>query len=99
MRTSCVYTLMSRYLLGYGYGHSSQVMLPGLMSVGVGTGGDTLCPWAAARAGASTTAAMKSNSERSTLRMGMGPVWRESIPLVARDCSTGPERFLHAARA
>ena len=27
---------MSRYLLGYGYGHSSQVMLPGLTSVGVG---------------------------------------------------------------
>ena len=38
---------MSRYLLGYGYGHSSHVMLPGLTSVGVGAGGSMLPSWAA----------------------------------------------------
>src|SRR5581483_2278867 len=54
MRRSCPYSVTGRYELGYGYGTSSQVMLPGLTSVGLGVGAgccaDTTAPSASASA-------------------------------------------------
>jgi hypothetical protein len=48
-------------LLGYGYGHSSQVMLPGLMSPGVGTGGSMLPSCAASWAPESISSRVRMN--------------------------------------
>src|SRR5262249_20759765 len=57
MRTSCPYSVSGRYDDGDGYGHSSQLMLPGLTSVGVGTAGAVCaCATAGRRSRARTSA-------------------------------------------
>src|SRR5262249_50499910 len=76
MRTSCPYSVRGRYELGYGYGHSSHVMLPGLTSEGAAA------VWFCAAAGCEPATSAATDNANMTLFM-VSPGLRPAAPACA----------------